>query len=118
MGVELAVMGEKQARDADDEVVTYAEPGRGVYQKLIVRDGRLAGAILLGDTAAAPALQQLFDRGTPLPESRASLLFPHGRGASAALGRRPAGRRADLQLQRRLEGRDRRRACAAGCQHA
>ncbi len=78
MGVDLAVMGEKQSRDADDEVVTYAEPGRGVYHKLIVRDGKLAGAILLGDTSAAPALQQLFDRSTPLPDSRASLLFPIG----------------------------------------
>jgi nitrite reductase (NADH) large subunit len=57
MGVDLAVMGEKQGRDADDEVVTYAEPGRGVYHKLIVRDGKLAGAILLGDTSAAPALR-------------------------------------------------------------
>jgi nitrite reductase (NADH) large subunit len=78
MGVDLAVMGEKQGRDADDEVVTFSEPGRGVYHKLIVRDGKLAGAILLGDTSAAPALQQLFDRSTPLPDSRASLLFPAG----------------------------------------
>ena len=78
MGVDLAVMGEKQSRDADDEVVSYAEPRRGVYKKLIVRDGKLAGAILLGDTSAAPALQQLFDRSTPLPDSRASLLFPIG----------------------------------------
>ena len=61
MGVDLAVMGEKQGRDADDEVVTYAEPRRGVYHKLIVRDGKLAGAILLGDTqrraGAAAALR-------------------------------------------------------------
>jgi nitrite reductase (NADH) large subunit len=80
MGVELAVMGEKQARDADDEVVTYAEPGRGVYHKMVVRDGRLAGAILLGDTSAVPMLQQLFDRGDPLPESRADVLFPASAG--------------------------------------
>jgi nitrite reductase (NADH) large subunit len=113
MGVDLAVMGEKQGRDADDEVVTYAEPGRGVYHKLIVREGKLAGAILLGDTSAAPALQQLFDRSTPLPDSRASLLFPaatHRRRCRP----RPAGRRPDLQLQRRLEGGHRRRA-ALGC---
>ena len=78
MGVDLAVMGEKQGRDADDEVVTYAEPARGIYKKLIVRDGKLAGAILLGDASAAPALLQVFDRSTPLPDSRASLLFPMG----------------------------------------
>lgn len=76
MGVDLTVMGEREARDESDEVVTYAEPSRGVYKKLIVRDGRLAGAILLGDTSMAPALLQSFDRGALLPENRAELLFP------------------------------------------
>jgi nitrite reductase (NADH) large subunit len=76
MGVDLAVMGDKQARDASDEVVTYSEPGRGVYQKLVVRDGQLAGAILLGDTSAGASIRQLFDRGDPLPETRATVLFP------------------------------------------
>jgi nitrite reductase (NADH) large subunit len=76
MGVDLTVMGEREARDENDEVATYAEPSRGVYKKLIVRDGRLAGAILLGDTSMAPALLQAFDRGALLPENRAELLFP------------------------------------------
>ena len=43
MGVDLAVMGEKDAPTRDDEVVTYVEPARGIYKKLIVRDGRLGG---------------------------------------------------------------------------
>jgi nitrite reductase (NADH) large subunit len=76
MGVELAVMGEKEARDDKDEVVVYAEPWRGIYKKLIVRDGALAGAILLGDASTAPALLQAFDRTSLLPENRAELLFP------------------------------------------
>ncbi|HEY8548729.1 MAG TPA: nitrite reductase large subunit NirB [Vicinamibacterales bacterium] len=83
MGIDLAVMGEKDAQDPDDEVVTYSEPRRGVYQKLVVRDGRLAGAILLGDTSAFPTLQQLFDRGEPLPDARTEVLFP-GRDAGAS----------------------------------
>jgi len=75
MGVELAVMGEKERRDASDEVVSYTEPARGIYKKLIVRDGRLAGAILLGEAPTLPRLRQLFDRGELLPENRAELLF-------------------------------------------
>jgi NAD(P)H-dependent nitrite reductase large subunit len=75
MGVDLAVMGDSEARDENDEVVTYAEPSRGVYKKLIVRNGRLAGAILLGDAATAPALLRAFDRDATLPEDRAELLF-------------------------------------------
>jgi nitrite reductase (NADH) large subunit len=76
MGVELAVMGIKEPAQADDEVVTYVEPSRGVYKKLIVRNGQLAGAILLGDGTNAPRLLQAFDRGAILPENRAEVLFP------------------------------------------
>ena len=76
MGLELAVMGVKEARDEHDEVVVYAEPSRGIYKKLIVRNGQLAGAILLGDAATAPMLLQAFDRASLLPENRAELLFP------------------------------------------
>jgi nitrite reductase (NADH) large subunit len=83
MGVDLAVMGDKEAREENDEVVTYVEAKRGVYKKLIVRDGRLAGAILLGDGAMLPTLLQAFDRRTELPEDRAELLFPLAMNAAA-----------------------------------
>ncbi|GAC1357739.1 MAG: NADPH-nitrite reductase [Ktedonobacteraceae bacterium] len=83
-GVELAVMGEKDQIDDDDEVVVYSEPGRGVYKKLVVREGRLVGAILLGDDAMTPRVRQLFDRGEVLPENRSELLFPLA-GESKAL---------------------------------
>jgi nitrite reductase (NADH) large subunit len=76
MGVELAVMGIKDAAHENDEVVNYVEPLRGIYKKLIIRNGRLAGAILLGDASGAPGLLQSFDRNTILPDNRAELLFP------------------------------------------
>lgn len=76
MGVELAVMGEKEPSQESDELVHYSEPGRGVYKKLIIRDGRLAGAILLGDGPAIPGVVQAFDRDSVLPENRSELLFP------------------------------------------
>ena len=47
-------MGIKDAVEEDDEVVSYAEPSRGIYKKLIVRNDRLAGAILIGDGAVVP----------------------------------------------------------------
>jgi nitrite reductase (NADH) large subunit len=76
MGVELAVMGEKEGCEEKDEVVSYVETKRGVYKKLIVRDGRLAGAILLGDGTMVPGVLRAFDLQTELPASRAELLFP------------------------------------------
>ena len=71
MGVELAVDGLTATRnDDDDEVVQFSEPRRGIYKKLIVRDGKLVGAILLGDISKVAFLMQAFDRGLPLPEDR------------------------------------------------
>jgi nitrite reductase (NADH) large subunit len=75
MGVELDVMGDKDARLNDDEVVTYVEPKRDIYKKLIVRGGKLVGAILLNDGLSAPRLLQAFDRGDQLPDNRSELLF-------------------------------------------
>jgi len=84
-GIELAALGSARG-GGRAEVITFTDPGRGVYQKLVVRDGRLAGAILLGDTRAAGTVTQLFDRAALLPEDRASLLITP-RNAPAA----PAG---------------------------
>jgi ferredoxin-nitrite reductase len=82
MGVELAVMGDKEPMAEDDEVVSYSEPSRGIYKKLIVRKERLAGAIVIGDGAIVPSLLQWFEAGTPLTENRAELLFASMSAAS------------------------------------
>lgn len=78
MGVEMAAMGIIEPFDDRDEIVQFTEPKKGTYKKLIVRDGRLAGAILLGDISKAAYLLQAFDRNTPLPEDRLTLLFDIG----------------------------------------
>jgi NAD(P)H-dependent nitrite reductase large subunit len=74
-GIDLAVMGIKDAIEEDDEVVSYAEPTRGIYKKLIVRNNRLAGAIVLGDGAVVPSMLQAFTESRPLIASRSELLF-------------------------------------------
>jgi nitrite reductase (NADH) large subunit len=75
-GVDLAVMGRKEPDGEGDEVVSYVEPARGVYKKLIVRDDRLVGAIVMGDGAIVPSLLQAFGERTTLAPNRAELLFP------------------------------------------
>lgn len=84
MGVELASMGVTEPEDERDEVVTFAEPKRGTYKKLIIRDGILIGAMMLGDLNKVAYLMQAFDRGTPLPEERLSLLFDIGAPSTEA----------------------------------
>jgi len=83
MGVELASMGLTEPADERDEVVQFTEPKRGTYKKLIVRDGRLVGGILMGDISKAAYLMQAFDRDSPLPHERLSLLFDMGAPAQA-----------------------------------
>jgi nitrite reductase (NADH) large subunit len=78
MGVEMAAMGITEPVEERDEIVQFTEPKKGQYKKLIIRDGRLVGGILLGDISKAAYLMQAFDRGTPLPEERLSLLFDIG----------------------------------------
>jgi nitrite reductase (NADH) large subunit len=78
MGVELASMGLTEPEHDSDEVVQFSEARHGTYKKLIVRDGRLVGGILMGDISKAAYLMQAFDRDTPLPEERLSLLFDLG----------------------------------------
>ena len=105
MGVDLAVMGDQDPADANDEVVKYSEPARGIYKKLIVRDGRLGGAILLGDASARAGAA-----AGVRPRHRAARQ-PRG----AAL---PARGRRERDEHRRPAGRARRSATATACPRA
>jgi nitrite reductase (NADH) large subunit len=78
MGVELASMGITQPKEERDEVIQFQEPAKGTYKKLIVRDGRLVGGILMGDISKAAFLMQAFDRDSKLPDERLSLMFDLG----------------------------------------
>ncbi len=79
MDLEVAAMGETAPglEDVGDglEVLQWADPARHVYKKLVVRDGVVTGAVLLGDLSTAGVVTQAFDRGTPLPAERLHLLF-------------------------------------------
>jgi nitrite reductase (NADH) large subunit len=75
-------MGATKASRDDDEVVVYREPARGIYKKLIVRGGQIAGAILLGDIESASTLMQMFLGNVQVPARRADLLFGTPSGVS------------------------------------
>ena len=82
-GVEVASFGITEPEFPTDEVVQVFEERRGVYRKLIVRAGKLAGAMLVGCADAAPALVQMFDRDEPLPPNRLDVLAT-GNGPATA----------------------------------
>ncbi|MGC4089383.1 MAG: FAD-dependent oxidoreductase [Polyangiaceae bacterium] len=67
-GVDVASMGNLEPELESDQVLQIIEERRNSYRKIIVRDGKLVGAMLVGNTLATANLVQLFDRGDPLPE--------------------------------------------------
>jgi assimilatory nitrate reductase electron transfer subunit len=76
-GVDLAAMGEVhvEPHTTDAEVVRLEDPSRGRYTKLVLRDDRVTGAIVLGAPDVAAAVTQLHDRGAPAPPDRMALLL-------------------------------------------
>ncbi|WP_448623603.1 nitrite reductase large subunit NirB [Geodermatophilus sp. URMC 64] len=81
-GVDVATMGVKAPERPDDEVLVISEPRRGVHCSVVIRDDRLVGATLIGDTRKVAYLTQAFDRGSPLPEERIRLLVDLSDGAA------------------------------------
>ena len=61
VGVELTSIGRFEEQ-AGDEVVALEEPG-GKYRKLVIEDGRIVGAILLGYSAEVAAVRTAINRG-------------------------------------------------------
>ncbi|MET0369458.1 MAG: FAD-dependent oxidoreductase [Methylobacterium sp.] len=58
----------------DAEAVVLSDPGAGLYRKLLVRDGRLIGAVFVGDIAEQGACKGLIRSGDPV-ESVEDLMF-------------------------------------------
>ena len=86
-GIDLASMGDVHVsmHDRVHEVTTFADPAAGRYAKLVVRDGRVAGAIVLGCPEVVGTLTQIFEAGLPVPTDRVALLT----GASTEVSHTP-----------------------------
>ncbi len=80
-GVGVFSAGAIEPEDGDETMV-LADPGHGHYRKLIVRDDRLKGAILVGETSDALWYLDLITTATPLGPLREDLAF--GRGFAMA----------------------------------
>ena len=81
-GVDVASMGLKEPERDTDEVLVFSEPKKGIFKSLVIRDDKLVGATVLGDTSKVAFLMQAFDRGLPLPEERLEMMFNLGAPAA------------------------------------
>ncbi|MEU9451419.1 FAD-dependent oxidoreductase [Streptomyces sp. NPDC048277] len=70
---DLAAFGETEARPGDD-VVQLADATRGTYRKVVVRDDRLVGGVLVGELGTVGALARAWEGAEPLPSDGGPLL--------------------------------------------
>ena len=59
VGIDLTCLGESTAGGPEYTVLRYSDPQSGVYKRLTVRDDKIVGAILMGDTSDVRPIQQL-----------------------------------------------------------
>ena len=66
--------GDAEVNDAREEI-TLSDPIGGVYKKLVIRDDKLIGACLYGDTVDGSWYFSLLREGKPIGEIRDHLMF-------------------------------------------
>ncbi|MGX1221753.1 NAD(P)/FAD-dependent oxidoreductase [Streptomyces sp. x-45] len=70
---DLAAFGETDPRPGDD-VVQLADATRGTYRKVVVREDRLVGGVLVGELGTVGALARAWEGAEPLPSDGGPLL--------------------------------------------
>ena len=73
-GIDLFSAGEFNESEGD-EVLLLQDAAAGSYKKLVIRDNRIKGAVLYGDTIDGTWYFQLMREGTRIADFRKTLLF-------------------------------------------
>jgi nitrite reductase (NADH) large subunit len=73
-GIDLFSAGDFN-ETAGDEVISLQDQAAGTYKKLVVREGRVKGAVLYGDTIDGTWYFQLMREGTSITDFRNTILF-------------------------------------------
>ncbi|MGB6633583.1 MAG: nitrite reductase large subunit NirB [Terriglobales bacterium] len=76
MGVDVFSAGEINDKLDGSEIVRYEDPSLGIYKKLTLKDGKLAGVILIGETSDSHRYMEWLRSRTDLTKLRRQLLFP------------------------------------------
>ncbi len=76
MGVDVFSAGAIDDSEPGVEVVRYEDAAMGVYKKLLVKNNRLHGVILVGDASDDHRYKAWLSEGTDLTPHRRHLLFP------------------------------------------
>ena len=93
-GIDLFSAGDFSVGPEDEEMLLQ-DATRGVYKKLVLRNNKLRGAVMYGDTLDGPWYFQMMRDGTDVTEMREHILFGQmhigdsGRGGAASVMNMP-----------------------------
>jgi nitrite reductase (NADH) large subunit len=73
-GIDVASIGEVNPQGDGFALERYTDTARGVYKKLVIRQGRVVGAILIGDRSDLRAVNQLIANGVDVSAYQGKLL--------------------------------------------
>jgi nitrite reductase (NADH) large subunit len=75
-GIDLTSTGEVNPEGEGFEELRYVDEERGVYKKLVIREGRIVGTILLGDRSDVAAVNRLITQHVDVSDVVGQLLEP------------------------------------------
>ena len=73
-GIDLFSAGDFNGDETAD-VLSFSDRARGIYKKLVVKNNRITGAVLYGDTSDGPWYFRLLQDGTDIAGFREDVLF-------------------------------------------
>lgn len=73
-GIDLFSAGDFMGDDDSDEIV-FQDPKRGVYKKVVLKEDKIVGSVMYGDTMDGSWYFQMMNDATDVSEFRDSLLF-------------------------------------------
>jgi nitrite reductase (NADH) large subunit len=73
-GIQLFSVGTFNQADDMDSIV-FEDSDAGIYKKLILKNNRIQGVVLYGDTADGPWFQELLEKATDISCFRSQLIF-------------------------------------------
>lgn len=76
MGVDIFSAGSIDESEPGVETVRYEDPALGTYKKLLLKNNRLRGVILVGDVEDEHQYMEWMREGTDLAPHRRQILFP------------------------------------------
>jgi nitrite reductase (NADH) large subunit len=74
VGLDLTSIGVISGEEKGFEELRNADPAKGVYEKLVLQDGRVVGAILLGSRSRVPVVSKLVAQGIDVSSYKDRLL--------------------------------------------